>query len=201
MKKVFNRGFSLVEILIVVGILGILFVIISAFQTNVWRENIAEQSALEAEGELRRTIQQFMHDVRGSAPSNTGSYPVELASTTALTLYGDSDGDADRERIRYFISGATLVRGITNPSGTPASYSDSNENKKTMVHYLAVSSTRFEYFDGAYMGTSSPLAQPVDNYRVRLIRLTVTVDKDSSRSPLPLTMTGQSLIRSLKDNF
>ena len=70
-----------------------------------------------------------------------------------------------------------------------------------MVHYLATTSTRFDYFDGTYMGTTSPLTQPVDNYRVRLIRLTVTVDKDTHRAPAPLTVTGQSLIRSLKDNF
>lgn len=201
MIPVLKRGFSVVEMLTVAGILGLIAVVISSFQVTVWRENTSQQSALESEAELRGMVRQFMRDVRGAAPGNTGSYPVELASTTALTIYGDSDGDADRERIRYSISGTNLVRGVTNPSGSPASYLDANESKKTMVHYLATTSTRFDYFDGAYMGTTSPLTQPVDNYRVRLIRLTATVDKDSRRAPAPLTVTGQSLIRSLKDNF
>lgn len=201
MTQIHKKGFSVVEILIVAGILGVISLIISSFQVTVWRENASQQSALESEAELRGVVRQFMRDVRGAAPGNTGSYPIELASTTALTLYGDSDGDADRERIRYSISGTNLIRGVTNPSGSPASYLDANESKKTVVRYLATTSTRFDYFDGTYMGTTSPLAQPVDNYRVRLIRLTVSADKDTHRAPAPLTVTGQSLIRSLKDNF
>ena len=196
-----SKGFSLVEMLVVIGILGIIGLALSNFQVDVWRQNAAQQSALEAEGELRNTLRQFMHDVRGASQSNTGSYAVELASNTALTIYSDVDGDVNRERVRYRLVNGTVTRGTTKPSGSPASYLDVNETTKTMVHSVVAATTRFDYFDGSYMGTTSPLSIPVDSSRVRFIRFTIAVDKNPSLPPATITMTGSAAVRSLKDNF
>ena len=196
-----SKGFSLVEMLVVIGILGIVGLALSNFQVDVWRQNAAQQSALEAEGELRNTLRQFMHDVRGASQSNTGSYAVELASNTALTIYSDVDGDVNRERVRYRLVNGTVTRGTTKPTGSPASYLDANESIQTMVRSVATATTRFDYFDGSYMGTTSPLTVPVDHSRVRFIRFTIAVDKDPSLPPAAITMTGSAVVRSLKDNF
>ncbi len=196
-----SKGFSIVEILVVIGILGIIGLALSSFQIDVWRQNTAQQSALEAEGELRNTLRQFMHDVRGASQSNTGSYAIELASTTALTIYSDIDGDINRERIRYRLENGAITRGVTKPTGSPVSYLDANESKKTLVHSVATSTTHFDYFDGNYMGTTSPLTIPIDNYRVRFIRFSITVDKNPSLPPAAITMSGAAVVRSLKDNF
>ena len=58
-----------------------------------------------------------------------------------------------------------------------------------------------EYFDSNYTGTSTPLSQPVQATQVRLIRITVRIEKDPNKSPGPLTATSQVFLRNLKNNL
>ena len=59
----------------------------------------------------------------------------------------------------------------------------------------------FDYYDTNYDGTTAPLAQPVSAIAVRLVKITLIIDKNSLRPPAPITMTTQVSMRNLKDNL
>lgn len=197
-----NGGFSTAEIVAVIGILSLIGVVVSSFQTDVFRNNLIIQEGLQADAEIRSAIRGFMKEMRGAAPSNAGSYPIELASSTAVTFYGDIDGDGLRERVRYYLDNKTLMRGIIKPTGQPYSYPSGNETVSVSVHNIASATAAiFEYYDSSYTGTTTALIQPVDVSAVRLVKMTVTVDLNENRPPGPVSMSGQVAARSLKDNY
>lgn len=195
-----TRGFTLLEAVVVIGILGVITVVLTNFQTDVFRDYSIASAGITADGEMRSTVRSFMRDLRAAAPAQTGAYALETAGTSTLTFYSDVNGDLLRDRVRYYLSGSTLVRGVTPPTGSPASYLTSNERLTSVVHNLALGATPlFSYYDGNYTGTTSPLTQPVDVALIRYARMTLIVDADPNRSPSPAMLSGGVMIRSLKN--
>jgi len=188
------------EAVVVIGILGMITVVLANFQTDVFRDYSIASAGITADGEMRSATRAFMRDLRAAAPAQTGAYALETAGTSTLTFYSDVDGDALRDRVRYYLSGSTLMRGVTPPTGSPYNYLAGNERLTSVVHNLALGATSlFNYYDGTYTGTTSPLTQPVDIAVVRYIRMTLIVDADPNRPPAPVTLSGGVMIRSLKN--
>jgi len=193
-------GFTLIETLVVVGILGAITVLLVNFQTDVFRDYSIANAGITSDGEMRSAMRNFVRDLRAAAPAQTGAYALETAGATTLTFYSDVDGDMLRDRVRYFLSGTTLMRGVTPPTGSPSVYLDSNERQVSAVHNVSLgAASLFSYYDGGYTGTTSPLVQPVDIAQVRYVRMTVIVDADTTRPPTAVTLSGGVLIRSLKN--
>jgi len=199
-KKQF-RGFSLMEILIVMGVLVFISVVVANFQTNVINFNISTQNSLTAQTDGRRVVKTIVAELRNVSPSALGSYPIEAAGTSTLIFYSDADKDGQRERIRYFLNNRTLQKGVIKPSGNPVGYTGA-ETVTTLVSDLANNpGPIFEYYDTSYSGTSLPLTQPVNILNVRLVKITVYIDKDPNRSPATIIFTSQVTLRNLKDNL
>jgi prepilin-type N-terminal cleavage/methylation domain-containing protein len=196
------RGFTLIEIAIVVAVTALLGGAVAALQRNALSLNAILQDGLTGQQEMRKTVRDFVSEVRSAVPSGSGAYPLATVATSTLTFYSDLDLDNAPERIRYFMSGTTLRKGITEPSGNPVVYNTATERVSDVVHNVTVSaSSIFEYYDASYGGEGAPLAQPVNVLNVRLIKITLTVDRDARRAPAPVTITAQASMRNLKDNL
>jgi len=136
------------------------------------------------------------------SPSSLGSYPIEIAADNTLVFFTDINDDGLKERVRYFVQGTTLKKGVISPTGSPLAYVSANETFTELVHNLRNGSTPvFTYYDTNYNGTTSPLTQPVDISFIRLIKVNMIVDVDPNRSPVPVTVTTQISVRNLKDNL
>lgn len=193
-------GFTLLETVVVIGILGMITVLLANFQTGIFRDYSTANAGITSDGEMRSAMRHFVRDLRAAAPAQTGAYALETTGTSTLTFYSDVDGDDLRDRVRYFLSGTTLIRGVTPPTGSPSVYLDSNERQVSAVHTMSLGATSlFSYYDGTYTGTTSPLTQPVDVALVRYVRMTLSVDADPIRPPAPATLSGGVMIRSLKN--
>jgi type II secretory pathway pseudopilin PulG len=197
-----NKGFSLAEIIIVVFMSSMLFILVFNFGNGIFSFNSTAQKNLSAQSDARRVLKNFAKELRSASPSNLGSYPIVLASTTALTFFSNIDGDAYKEQIRYFLQGKDLKRGVIKPSGSPLTYNSANEKITTMIRDLNNGTTPiFQYYDSSFTGTSSPLATPVLVTSVRLIKITVKIEKDPNKSLGPMIVESQVFLRNLKDNL
>ncbi len=197
----YRTGFTLTEVVVVVGILGAITVLLANLQTDVFRNYSIASEGIQADGEMRSSIRAFMRDVRAAAPAETGAYALETTGTSTLIFYSDVNGDSLRDRVRYFISGGTLTRGVIFPTGSPSVYLESNERLTSVVHNLALGTVPlFSYYNANYTGTTSPLSEPVDVAQVRYIRMMLIVDANPNRPPAPTVLSGGVMIRSLKNN-
>lgn len=199
----YKKGFTMTELLVSIFIISILTVAVNTFSRDIFYLNSNFSGGLNAQLDARHIVKVIVSELREASPSNLGSYPIALASSSAITFYSDINGDGLKEKIRYFLSGNDLKRGVVVPSGSPLTYSDANEKITNLVSGVVASSTLpiFQYYTSDYAGTSSPLAYPVSASLIRLVKVSVIVDKDPSHSPAPIIVTSQVSLRNLKDNL
>ena len=196
------HGITIVEFVVAVAIVSIVGLAAFVFQRDIFSLHRVASETLIAEQGARRAFRMLTAELRSASPSSSGSYPLVTADATTLTFYSDIDNDGLKERVRYFLSGTKFQKGMIRPTGTPSVYNLGSEVVATVVSDVANAATPvFEYFDENYAGTSTPLSQPVNILKVRLVKATIVIDHDSSRPPAPLTVTTQVSIRNLKGNL
>ena len=196
-------GFTLVEILISIAIMTAVIISVNTFSKDVFSLNSTLQAGLNAQIDLLHVVKVMVAEIREASPSNNGAYPLILVNPTTISFYSDINGNGLKEKIRYFTNGNVVQKGVVTPSGSPLTYNDANEKISTVVSDFVASSTAplFQYFPSSYTGTSSPLSQPVDISSVRLVKITVIIDRNPNQSPVQTVTTSQVSIRNLKDNL
>lgn len=199
----YKKGFTLAEIVVVVGITGLIMMAIASFQVGIINNNKYSQDSLSSAQDARTILRTMVKELRSTSTSNNGSYPVILAATNTVSFYSDTDGNGTKEQIRYFIASSTLKKGLIIPTGSPLVYNQGSESITTLAYDLRNASTTplFEYFDGNYAGTSSPMTQPVDVSKVRLVKINLIIDANPNKAPISRVYTSQVSLRNLKDNL
>lgn len=199
-QKKNHRGFTLVEALVVLSILSLIIIAISAFQQNVFSLNRFVQSTLQSQNEARKILRPFVGEVRSATQSSLGSFPIAEAATSTFTFYTNTDSDLLKERVRYYIEGNELKKGVLKPTGNPLSYVESNETITHVIHDVVQTNAVFTYYDETYDGTASstPLTHPVSPSDVHLIKIEIVIDANPNSKPDPITVSTQVSIRNLK---
>src|SRR3990167_3198457 len=60
----------------------------------------------------------------------------------------------------------------------------------------------FEYYDGEYDGSSTPLPWPVNIPDIRLVKINIRIERDPNRTPTEfMVISSQVTLRNLKDNI
>lgn len=202
-KNKFKKGFTLVELIIGIAIISLVVVVASTFQKDIFSLNTNLQSSLSAQLDARRIVKIMVTELRKGTSSAIGSYPIESASSTAITFFSDVNSDGLVDKVRYYLNGSIIKKGVTAPTGSPLSYNPSNEVVSNLINSVISSSTLpiFQYFPSSYAGTSSPLTYPIDIASIRLVKITVIIDNDPNRSPVQIVVSSSVSMRNLKDNL
>lgn len=195
-----QKGITLIETLFGVAVFALVAIAIGTFSRNLWYYNRAIGNGLDSADAGRNLLKNMTTEIRTASSANTGAYTISQASASSFTFYSDIDDDGIRERIRYFLSGTNFQRGIIEPSGNPLTYNSANEVIKTIAGDVT-NSTIFEYYDKNYDGSTAALTSPITIPSVRLVKMTITVDKDVNNPPAPMTFSTQVSMRNLKDNL
>jgi len=198
-----NKGFSLIEIIVAISISALFITAAAGFLSYGFnlRDIFFEQLSTQNEG--RKLTQNFINELRRAESSDIGGYALEKAGEQELIFYSNVDGGSDRERVRYFLSGNTLKKGINKSGGAPQSYISSTEIIVDAVHDIhSPTATLFYYYDESYAGsdTAVPLAQPVDATAVRVVEFRLTLEENPRLSPAPLSLSAKAMMRNFKSN-
>lgn len=195
-----TSGFTLVEILFGLAIFVLIIGALTLFSKNVWVNNSFISAGLVETDAVRQVLKTMIPEIRTASTSDTGTYIINQAGTSSFTFYSNVDTDTLKEKVRYFLSGTTLQRGVIKPTGSPLSYNTANEKISTLLQNVQGSSI-FEYFDKNYDGSTTPLSFPINIPDIRLVKITITTDADPNRPPVPMIFSTQVSIRNLKDNL
>jgi type II secretory pathway pseudopilin PulG len=200
-NKIFKvRGFTLVEILFSVSIFIVVFLTLTLFSRNIWVYSTFISGGLENIDNSRNALKTMITEIRTAEQAETGAYMINQASGSTFSFYSDINNDGIKEKIRYFLDSGSIKKGVTEPKGSPLSYGAVDEKISTIATYITNTSV-FDYYDENYDGNSDALPFPIDITKVRLVKITLTMDKDINRSPSPMTLTSQVSIRNLKENL
>jgi len=201
-KENFLAGFTLIEILVTMAIFSLIMGAVGLFARDTFYYNNIFSGGLTSYDDAKKILQPITSEIRSASPSSLGAYSIEIADNTNFVFYTDINNNGLKERVRYFLSNSTLKRGVIIPSGSPIQYLSSNEIITDVVSNLKNDSTPiFTYYDTNYNGNTSPLPIPVSVLSIRLVKITLIIDYDPNRPPLPITVTTEVNIRNLKDNL
>jgi hypothetical protein len=197
-----SEGITFIETLMTV----FMFTLIAGAAWTFWRHVISLSTtvsgSLTTQQQMRQTFRFMSAEIRSLSPSSIGAYAIAEATASTFTFYSDADNDGLKERIRYFVDGTAIRRGVLIPSGNPLTYNPVNETVSTVASgFVSGPTPLFAYYDTNYDGTTAPLTAPVDVRAVRLIKITATIDRDALLPPPPITLTTHVSMRNLKDNL
>lgn len=192
---------SLIEVLVAAALVAIIGLAVASFAADVFSLNSVVTNGLAAQFDARQVVKKIATELREASPSSLGAYPIEVASTTEVVFYSDIDNDGLKERVRYYLSGLILKKDVIKPSGNPLSYGGSPVTTNIINDVRNGTTSIFTYYDKNYSGTSTPLSFPINLLSIRLVKVSLSVDRDPYRSPVPVYIITQVSLRNLKDNL
>lgn len=201
-KDTKEKGFTLAEVVVSVGIITIVLVAIYSFQADIFRLNRVVQSGLLNQQEAKKLVRPFANEMRGAIESAQGSYPIEYAGTSSIAFFTDINEDGLAEKVRYFLEEGDFKKGIIEPDPVTYQY-DEQEEKVIRVIHDVIDQNIFYYYDSNYDGTASSteLVHPVTPKDIRMIKVVVEIDSNPNQPPAPFVVTTQVSMRNLKDNL
>ena len=198
-----NSGFTLLEVLVAMGIFLLMIFGVSGIWSYASRSKNVIWEQLSAQNEGRKTVQDFTNELRTATQSSIGSFAIESPTTSSLIFYSNIDSDSWRERVRYFLAGSILKKGVTKPSGNPLSYSSSNEVVVEVAHGVTNGNEPiFTYYGENYNGatSTSTLSYPINVTTIRLVGIKLRLERYPDLSPAPVWVESKVEIRNLKAN-
>lgn len=198
-----NRGMTLAETLVVVGIFIIISGAIMAFGADIFSSTSAVSGSLETAYQAQVLLKNILKELRSASPSISGGYPIAQVSSTSISFFVDTNNDGASEKISYYISSSTLYRSIIHPDVPSQSYNPLQAKITTLATNVRNDNDHpiFEYYGDSSQDSGSPMTYPISISEVRMIRVVLSLDVDPKRSPLPITYSINASLRNLKDNL
>lgn len=191
------KAFTIAETLVVIAILGTAGITLSNMIAYFYRSNTYLLEQTSAVDSANRGLDRAYTSVREASYGEDGSYPLVSAATSTITFYSDVDSDGPVEKIRLYLSGDTLYRGVTNAGGNPPTYAGQTETVSTISTSVknATSTPLFRY----YNTSGVELTGTIDIAEVRSVRTRIDVDLNPSRAPNIVTLERTATLRNLRD--
>jgi len=204
-----NVGITIIEIMIAIFIMTAIGVVAGRFLGDIFSLSHRLEGGADTQQAVSDIFKKITVEIRDISQANGGAYALAEVNPNSFTFYSDTDKNGVKEKIRYFLDGANLKRGSIVPTGTPpTTYNPASEIVTVAASNIVNGSTPvFQYYDSDYSSVEktsdkTPMAGPQGNITdVRLVTITLIIDKDASSPSPPLTMTTQVAIRNLKSNL
>lgn len=196
-----THGFTLIEVILVVFMTSVITAVMVRFISI--GHPLAKITYLQTQSTetARVQLKRLANTLREARPSDTGAYALVETSPQRLIFYANVDGDAATERIRYELSGTSLTRGVTEPSGNPIVYNIAQENARVVATLIRNGTDPlFTYYTGDYPVDPSPLPSTSIG-SVKYIQFRLLIDADVAVDPSAAEVVSQVQLRNLKTNL
>lgn len=138
--------------------------------------------------------------LRNMRQSDSGEYALHGAGSDEIIFFADEDSDGAVERVRIFLDGNDIRKGVVQPVGTPAAYSIDQEVISIIVTYVrngtgSYPSDIFFYYDEGNQLLSGNFSLG----EVRMVKVDVYIDVQPSSSPSASHFESFASIRNLSE--
>ena len=195
-KKFNKRGMTFIEALVWISVfLSAMWAIVGSI-LSFYRANTYTLEQAQAVSDARRSVEQVVKTIREANYSSEGAYPIISMSTSSVSFYADIDNDPLIERVRYFIVGTELRRGVIEPSGDPPAYT-APEVENTITYFIRNGEQgvdTFRFFDTA----GSQINTMTNVTAVRFIRVDTVINVSPDKLPNELLMRSSATLRNLR---
>lgn len=198
-----QAGFTLVEVLLAAALLTLVMLI----SFGVWRFlNSGAQLSLSqanAVADAEQTSARIIREIRELQEAENGAYALVTAGDQELAFYADTDSDGEAERLRYWLEGTMLKRGVIEPLGSPVTYPTENEAVRIVTSNVANGAAPlFAYYNGEWPvdTANNPLAPASRLLLTRMLTVNLIIQVPSAEAEVPVTVRKATALRAIKNN-
>lgn len=184
-QKVVDRGFTLIEVVIAIGIFTMLMLAVSMLFVFLYRQQSTSVAMIQRTDSLNRVVDTMAKEFRESSRGAKGDFALVIANTNQITFFDDIDSDGLTEKISYYLNGTSLTKSVIEP-GADLLYGGTAVITVVLTDVRNGGTPIFTYYDKNYTGTQSPMSSPVEVVKVKLVGLSLTVNSVNSLNSYPL---------------
>lgn len=199
-----RTAFTLVETIITIAVFGLVWSALMGF--ILWGYKVSRYSFAQSRAinEARYGIKIMVMEIREAQGGEDGSYPIEKADDFEFIFYSDIDKDARIERVRYFLDGNSLKKGVIEPSGWPLSYPEDKEKISFLSRYVRNGSQPiFSYYNQNWPQDkiNNPLPPPARLQETKLMNIYLKINVDPKKPQETFELESDTQLRNLKTNL
>ena len=181
-----TRGFTIIEAIVVVSIFNVLMFALIAMLLNIFQAPKAETAAINQIDQARAVSNKFITEIRSAISCAGGASPIESATDNQVIFCIDSrrldiNPQLDIDKIRYYVTGSVLYKGVTSPSfnGSGYVYTSAEQIKAVLSNLDTISNDPiFYYYSNTYDGSGNPMPQPITAMAsVQFIKISLPIVK------------------------
>jgi prepilin-type N-terminal cleavage/methylation domain-containing protein len=198
------RGVTLIEVLLVMAITSVLGIGLVSLQFILGKNQVFIINSYKSVDDANLSVTSFIREIRAAQESDNGAYLLVSLNDQEIIFYSDIDYDTSVERVRYYLSGTDLIKGITEPTGYPAQYPQDQERLTTLTTNIRnEASPVFYYYNSNWPDDilNNPLPQNLRLSDTRIVRIYLVVNTQPNNPNADYTLESFSQIRMLKDNL
>lgn len=198
------QGFTILEIAISLFLFTMVMGAVTVFFIYYLRNYSLSFEENQMVNIAQNALTQMNRDIREARSGEDGAWTIVEASDTSFTFYSDVTNDGRTDRVRYFVSGTDLNRGVVEPTIPPVTYPLATEKITVVATSLNTGAAPiFTYYNGNWPGDSvnNPLTPLNRQLNTRYVNMYIQVDIQTNYAALPYELSSGVQIRSLKDNL
>jgi len=202
--KTILQGFTLVETIVAtflfIGLVGA----VSGFAIFFFKNfsfSYEEQQSIDL---IQGAVTRISRDIREARTGNQGAWPIISPGDNEFIFYSDVTNDGRTDRVRYFLDGNLLKRGIIEPTQVPVDYPLSQEKITVIASNIDPGGKPiFTYYNGQYPSnmTNNPLPAQLRLLSTRLVTVYLRSNISGNTTTQAYEASASVQIRSMKDNL
>lgn len=203
-KVVMQRGFTLVEVMLATVMLTFVLVITYGLWQQVSDTYTSNFETTQNLFEVQQAMGTLTEELREARDGEDGAYTLVTTDDDELAFHSDVNGDLRTDRVRYFMDGTTLKRGVIAPVGVPAVYNPGSEVVTDVARFVRNGTDSiYSYYDENWPGDviNNPIVEGERLLRTRFVTITLTIDLTEDFGAQAVTLKGSTQLRNLKDNL
>lgn len=178
-----KKGFTLMEIVVVIGITGIVMAMISTLLTDSFRmQRVAVEKASVGE-ECQRALSEIEKDMISMIEGENGAFPLALAENNQIIFYSDTDLDGVIEKIRISKNSKIITKEVFEPINEI--YPENATSTINISSHFSqdAGDDIFAYFGSDFSGTENPMIDPISESDVRVAKISMICALEENIAP------------------
>lgn len=199
-----RQGFTLSELMMAVAIFVLIVGATSVFVIYYFQNYSFSFEENQAIGLSQSSFTTMIRELREARNGEDGAWPLSQTDDNEITFFADVTNDGKSDKVRYFLAGSELKKGVIEPTNVPVNYPAVNEKITTIAYYVDnLTKPVFKYFNGSYPSdtVNNPLVVNARILYTRYIEIYLRINISSNSGAQPFEMNSGVQIRSLKDNL
>lgn len=188
-----KNGFTIIELIVSISLISIITLLVVSMLVASLKTYRTKKQVVDAQEKVAAVMREFEQTTRAASS-------LISVSANQLSFYRYYDlVSASPTQVRYFVDGNSFKVGLTKPQGVAPSitYPSASEKIDLIIPDVINNTQIFNY----YNGNGDVLTGTIDKINVKMIRLTISLDKNGDLPPGPTTETTEVMLRNMKTNL